>query len=603
MARRGMCLKAFCALTFCAAGMLGQELRTDPIPAGPRPLGIDITRHTVPGTDDHVWVAVANNAGNAVSVFELVGRALVAATTIQNIPAPYAISACRPGAGRASARLRGAGNRILVTSPTEGVVRILQVPEGRVLAVLPVGPEPHSIACVVHEPYIAAVSNAGDNSLTVIDVQNLRIMGRIAEVAAARALHGIAFVNTSQNMPVAWVASTEQDTVTLVDVVGGRVIARVPVRRPTAVRCCATVASAADNALLFYNPDTAQLTARKENIPNPQDFTESGLGFVATIGGIDAIAIAPESTAAAVQVIRGIPGAAGVAGYSLADLSIPASAAVVLVSSPNTNNVFNVQLTTGKPFEFRVRDTATFQGDGGAQGGLATAFAETRTAETQVAAATPLPRQLGGVRLRLGGALTYYNGSWEYSAQGATDAPLLFVGPTQVNFQIPPALGTGVEVPAELVRADGSRLVTSMVVEPLAPRLFTLLSTGQGQGAVLNQDNANNGNPAAFAGALPATRGSVIQIFGTGAGATNPLLTAGEAAPLGGNPLVRTLVQPSVSIGGQTARVLFSGLAPGFVGLWQINAEVPAAVAPGTAVPLVVTANGVPSNTVTIAVQ
>jgi len=44
-------------------------------------------------------------------------------------------------------------------------------------------------------------------------------------------------------------------------------------------------------------------------------------------------------------------------------------------------------------------------------------------------------------------------------------------------------------------------------------------------------------------------------------------------------------------------------MAPGFVGLWQVNAEVPADVTPGFAVPLVITAAGAQSNTVTIAVQ
>jgi uncharacterized protein (TIGR03437 family) len=61
--------------------------------------------------------------------------------------------------------------------------------------------------------------------------------------------------------------------------------------------------------------------------------------------------------------------------------------------------------------------------------------------------------------------------------------------------------------------------------------------------------------------------------------------------------------QPSVTIRDKNAKVLFSGLAPGFVGLWQINAEVPADVTPGMAVPPVITAAGAQSNTVTIAVQ
>ena len=84
---------------------------------------------------------------------------------------------------------------------------------------------------------------------------------------------------------------------------------------------------------------------------------------------------------------------------------------------------------------------------------------------------------------------------------------------------------------------------------------------------------------------------------------TDPPLLPGEAAPASGNPLILTRVQPTVTIGGVQARVLFSGMAPGWVGLWQINAEVPQSVTSGPAVSLTITAGGVTSNTVTIAVE
>jgi uncharacterized protein (TIGR03437 family) len=67
--------------------------------------------------------------------------------------------------------------------------------------------------------------------------------------------------------------------------------------------------------------------------------------------------------------------------------------------------------------------------------------------------------------------------------------------------------------------------------------------------------------------------------------------------------LVSTAVLPTATIGGQPAVVLFSGLAPGFVGLYQVNVTVPANAPSGSAVPLVLTINGVASNTVTIAIQ
>ncbi len=176
-------------------------------------------------------------------------------------------------------------------------------------------------------------------------------------------------------------------------------------------------------------------------------------------------------------------------------------------------------------------------------------------------------------------------------------APLVYVGPNQINFQIPPGISPGEAIPAQLTRPDGTTLLTTVNITAAAPGIFTVLQNGQGQAAVLNQDNSPN------LGTNPAKRGSVIQIFATGAGETDPPLLPGEPAPASGDPLVLTQVQPTVTIGGLPARVLFSGLAPGFVGLWQINAEVPQDVAPGPAVPLSIIAGGVASNTVTIAVQ
>jgi len=58
-----------------------------------------------------------------------------------------------------------------------------------------------------------------------------------------------------------------------------------------------------------------------------------------------------------------------------------------------------------------------------------------------------------------------------------------------------------------------------------------------------------------------------------------------------------------VTIGGVTANVQFSGLAPGYVGLYQVNAQVPAGSATGSSVSVTISMGGVTSNTVTMAVQ
>ena len=76
-----------------------------------------------------------------------------------------------------------------------------------------------------------------------------------------------------------------------------------------------------------------------------------------------------------------------------------------------------------------------------------------------------------------------------------------------------------------------------------------------------------------------------------------------SGAPPSANPLPNSISPPAVTIGGVPARVSFSGLAPGFVGLYQINAQAPDNAPTGSAVPVVVSVSGVSSNTVTIAVQ
>ena len=88
--------------------------------------------------------------------------------------------------------------------------------------------------------------------------------------------------------------------------------------------------------------------------------------------------------------------------------------------------------------------------------------------------------------------------------------------------------------------------------------------------------------------------------YGTGQGEVTSPPEDGAAAPA--SPLAFTTASPEVTIGGRAAAVRFSGLAPGFVGLWQINAVVPAEAPAGAAVPLVV-AYGSASGSLSLAVQ
>ncbi|MDQ2901197.1 MAG: hypothetical protein M3Y07_15575, partial [Acidobacteriota bacterium] len=108
------------------------------------------------------------------------------------------------------------------------------------------------------------------------------------------------------------------------------------------------------------------------------------------------------------------------------------------------------------------------------------------------------------------------------------------------------------------------------------------------------------GYAPAFLAALTAQRGQPVSIYANGLGPVDNQPASGEPSPA--QPLASTRVTPTVTIGGLPAQVLFSGLAPGFVGLYQINVIVPSA-APTGAQSIVITANGIDSKTSTLVVN
>ncbi len=114
--------------------------------------------------------------------------------------------------------------------------------------------------------------------------------------------------------------------------------------------------------------------------------------------------------------------------------------------------------------------------------------------------------------------------------------------------------------------------------------------------AALNQDG----------GTGPASRGTILQLFGSARGLFLDLAdqkpALNFAPPASGTPLYYTDTLPEVSIGGIAAQVLFSGLAPGLTGVWQINVRVPDAVSPGRA-PVSIVYGGAVLQSIDVAVR
>ncbi len=154
---------------------------------------------------------------------------------------------------------------------------------------------------------------------------------------------------------------------------------------------------------------------------------------------------------------------------------------------------------------------------------------------------------------------------------GGLAAPIYFGVPTQVSVQIPWELaGQSQTTITATVNGQASNTET-VPLAPFAPGIFTLNSSGSGQGAILVAPSY-----AIAAPGTPALRNGYISIFCTGLGAVTNQPPTGIAAP--NTPLSYTLTTPTVNIGGIGAVVSYSGLAPGFAGLYQVNAIVPPGV-------------------------
>ena len=226
-------------------------------------------------------------------------------------------------------------------------------------------------------------------------------------------------------------------------------------------------------------------------------------------------------------------------------------------------------------------------------------------ANTQANSSSTLPTSMGDIQVTVNG----------------TPAPLYYISPGQINFFVPQSTPVNTNAEVEVIQVSTGQVLGAeqAQVATLAPGLFTSCQANQTgtlrEACVLNQDNTVN------SATNPALRGSVVQIFGTGQGVvSNP---PADGAPAGSSPLSTTQgtarvimntcytdecgpAQPGdVGTSGSPSSswVPFSGLAPGFAGLWQVNAQIPMAVPPssstGQATLLVVVINNVPSSDTT----
>ena len=178
------------------------------------------------------------------------------------------------------------------------------------------------------------------------------------------------------------------------------------------------------------------------------------------------------------------------------------------------------------------------------------------------------------------------------SAKLSVPGYLTYVSPGQVNVQVPWELQgqTSAQVKVTLYGYSYGNVVTV----PLADTAPAFFDIGGGIAAARDQNNVT------VTAANPVKRGQLVQLFMNGLGPVNGGPASGEFAST--TVLTHTKTDPVVTIGGQTATLQFSGLAPGFPGLYQVNAFVPTGIATGS-VPISLTINGATTKALTLPVN
>lgn len=204
-----------------------------------------------------------------------------------------------------------------------------------------------------------------------------------------------------------------------------------------------------------------------------------------------------------------------------------------------------------------------------APGGLISVYGTQMSPVNIATKQIPLPTALGDSCLSINGA----------------PVPLLFVSGQQINAQLPFNVAGSATLTIHTPGGISNNYLFS--VQSAAPSIFQTGSAGPltGLATIVRADNNQLVTPT-----NPIHGHDTVVIYLTGMGSTTPAVDAGLPSP--SDPLASAVITPTVTLGGQTLSVLYAGLVPGEVGLYQINATVPGIVTEGLSIPLTIDQGG-----------
>jgi uncharacterized protein (TIGR03437 family) len=178
---------------------------------------------------------------------------------------------------------------------------------------------------------------------------------------------------------------------------------------------------------------------------------------------------------------------------------------------------------------------------------------------------------------------------------GQYQAPLFFLSSGQINVQIPSEITGTQQVPILLSVNNALTLPRTINIVPTAPGVLSYLN---GPTASSPQNGAfiiaQHSNGSLVTKTDPANPGEYVVMYLVGLGVTDPSVASGAPSPA--PPSLAKVTHPvTVTVDALPATVAFAGLTPGFVGLYQINFQVPAGANSGNA-QVTVTQNGIAAN-------
>ena len=280
------------------------------------------------------------------------------------------------------------------------------------------------------------------------------------------------------------------------------------------------------------------------------------------------------------------------------------SAAVTLVVAPNTGAplsatvlIAGVSVTVTQPAASAalptirsVGNAASFIGGPVSPGEVVTIFGSGIGPATAAGATTDLAT--GKLATSIGGVQVLFNG---------VPAPMIYASGTQVSAVAPYEMAAATDPSVWIEYAGQISSAYQLNSAATAPGIFTQDSSGSGLGAILNQDNSLNGAGHA------AAKGSIVQVYMTGEGQTNPPGVTGAITTATLPPPQVTPAPPlpiMVWINRQPALYTYAGEAPGSVaGVMQLNVQIPAGAPPGPLSILVSIGGNISQSGVTLEVQ